>query len=265
MTGACGCPYIVSSIKQWRELLALQDGIPQCAYTKKTAHEAKLVVDHIVPLAKGGKNEVSNYQFLCEEENLKKWAKPDKYWSQDLYYDRHHYPDKFRYAQDSLAYRQILAYATHFQRPWSRINRIVHLLAWITGAGKTMAIHAICFALNQILRGDKGVAYPGVDRILVLVKEQALRDQLQKELAEDVKEYGICATSPRVGVVENSGDLENNYWLEQRDIVVSCLQQVWEREKGIPRYKMEPILGEEAVIFFDEPHFAVEQVAQLAE
>lgn len=253
------------SIKQWRELLALQDGIPQCAYTKKTAHEAKLVVDHIVPLAKGGKNEVSNYQFLCEEENLKKWAKPDKYWSQDFYYDRHHYPEKFRYAQDSLAYRQILAYAAHFQRPWSRINRIVHLLAWITGAGKTMAIHAICFALNQILRRDKGVAYPRVDRILVLVKEQALRDQLQKELAEDVKEYGICATSPRVGVVENSGDLENNYWLEQRDIVVSCLQQVWEREKGIPRYKMEPILGKEAVIFFDEPHFAVEQVAQLAE
>ena len=250
---------------QWRELLALHDGIPQCAYTKKTAHEVKLVVDHIVPRSKDGPNEVSNYQFLCEEENLKKWAKPDKYWAQNFYYDRHHDPNKFRYAQDSLAYRQILAYAQHFQRPWSQINRIVHLLAWITGAGKTMAIHAICFALNQILRKDKGLAYPRVDRILVLVKEQSLRDQLQKELAEDVVNYQICSIAPRVAVVEKSSQLENDYWLEQHDIVVSCLQQVWEREKGIPRDKIEPILGKFAVIFLDEPHFAVEQVAELAE
>ena len=29
--------------------MTLHGGNPQCAYTKKTAHEAKLVVDHIVP------------------------------------------------------------------------------------------------------------------------------------------------------------------------------------------------------------------------
>jgi 5-methylcytosine-specific restriction endonuclease McrA len=49
------------STQQWHELIALHHGIPKCAYTGKTAHEAKLVVDHVVPRSKGGLNEVSNY------------------------------------------------------------------------------------------------------------------------------------------------------------------------------------------------------------
>ncbi|GEM_PF-6777422 len=253
------------SMEQWRELLARYDGVPQCANTKKTAYEAKLVVDHIVPRSKGGKNEVSNYQFLCEEENLRKGAKPDKYWAQELYYDRDYDPTKFRYAQRDLAYLKILTHENHFQRPWAQINRVVYLLAWITGAGKTISIHAVGFALNQILRKEKGVAYPRVDRILVLVKEQALRDQLAKELTEDVVNYGICRIPPKVGVVENSGQFDQDYWLEQHDIVVSCLQQVWERDNGISRDNIEQILGKFALIFFDEPHYAVAQVATLAE
>lgn len=254
------------STQQWHELIALHDGIPKCAYTGKTAHEAKLVVDHVVPRSKGGLNEVSNYQFLCEEQNLRKGAKEDKYWTQeDFYYDKEYNPIKFRYAQRDLAYLKILTHEHHFQRPWSQINRVVYLLAWITGAGKTMSIHALGFALNQILRKEKGVAYPRVDRILVLVKDQALRDQLAIELAEDVVNYEICRISPRVGVVEGSHQLDNDYWLGQHDIIVSCLQQVWERDKGISRDNIEQILGKFAVIFFDEPHYAAAQVATLAE
>lgn len=253
------------SQQQWRDLLASYDDRPRCQYTDKTASEAKLVVDHIVPRSKGGKNEVNNYQFLCEDLNLQKGVKPDKYWSQELYYDKDHDPNNFRYAQYFLAYMKILTQAEHFQRPWSQINRVVYLLAWITGAGKTMAIHAICFALNQILKRDKGVAYPRVDRILVLVKEQSLRDQLANELEKDVVDYEICKITPKVGVVESSDKLENDWWLEQYNIVVACLQQVWERKNGIPRDNIEHILGKFAIVFFDEPHYAVEQVAQLAE
>lgn len=253
------------SLQQWRELLALHGNAPQCAYTQKTAYEAKLVVDHIVPRSKGGKNEVSNYQFLCEKLNLQKGAKEDKYWAQEFYYDKDYEPTKFRYAQRDLAFLKILTHEDHFQRPWSQINRVVYLLAWITGAGKTLSIHAVCFALNQILRKEKGVAYPRVDRILVLVKERALRDQLAKELAEDVVNYGICGIAPSVGVVEGSHQLENDYWLEQHHIVVSCLHQVWERDNGIHRDNIEQILAKFAVIFFDEPHYAVDQVADLAE
>ncbi len=253
------------SQQQWRELKALYGSVAQCAYTGKTEHEAKLIVDHIVPRSRGGKNEVSNYQFLCEELNLEKGAKEDKYWAQEFYYDKDYDPTKFRYAQRDLAYLKILTHENHFQSPWSQINRIVYLLAWITGAGKTISIHAVCFALNQILRKEKGIAYPRVDRILVLVKEQALRDQLATELAKDVVDYGICRIPPRVGVVEGNHQFDNNYWLEQQDIVVSCLQQVWERDNGISRNNIEQILGKFAVIFFDEPHYAVAQVAALAE
>lgn len=253
------------SMQQWRELLALYGGVPICAYTGKTASEAKLVVDHIVPVSRNGKNEVSNYQFLSEEENLKKWAKEDKYWSQDFYYDKPHNPNSFRHAQYYLAYRKILDYADHFKKPWSQINRVVHLLAWITGTGKTMSIHAISFALNQILKRENGIAYPRIDRILVLTKEQSIRDQLARELKEEVVEYGICKIKPRVGIVKSSDKLDNDWWLEQNDIVICCLQQVWKRDNGISRDNIEQILGKFAVIFFDEPHYAVRQVAELAE
>lgn len=253
------------SQQQWRELLARYENVPRCEYTKKTASEAKLVVDHIVPRSKGGKNEASNYQFLSEEENLRKWANEDKYWKQDFYYDKSHDTYGFRYAQYQLAYRKILDYAEHFQQPWSQINRLIYLLAWITGAGKTISIHAICFALNQVLKREKGIAYPRVDRILVLVKEQALRDQLAKELSEDVVKYGICKISPSVGVVKSSDRLVNDYWLEKYDIVVCCVQQIWKRETGIPRENIARISKKFPVIFFDEPHFAVSQFASLAE
>jgi len=37
----------------------------QCQSCAKTSLQAKLTIDHIIPLARGGQNDISNLQTLC--------------------------------------------------------------------------------------------------------------------------------------------------------------------------------------------------------
>lgn len=47
----------------------------QCLACKRSELEVKLVPDHVVPLALGGKSDISNIQPLCSRCNSIKWAK----------------------------------------------------------------------------------------------------------------------------------------------------------------------------------------------
>ncbi|MCT7949805.1 HNH endonuclease [Ancylothrix sp. C2] len=49
----------------------------QCQSCGKTHQETQLSIDHIIPLAKGGSNDVSNLQTLCLTCNQKKTHKID--------------------------------------------------------------------------------------------------------------------------------------------------------------------------------------------
>ncbi|OLP17619.1 HNH endonuclease [Leptolyngbya sp. 'hensonii'] len=44
----------------------------QCQSCGKTDGEANLQVDHIIPLAQGGSNDISNFQTLCQTCNQMK-------------------------------------------------------------------------------------------------------------------------------------------------------------------------------------------------
>lgn len=52
-----------------------RDGF-QCAFCGASGKEAKLVVDHIIPIARGGNSDATNLQTLCSECNAGKGAKP---------------------------------------------------------------------------------------------------------------------------------------------------------------------------------------------
>lgn len=53
----------------------------QCKSRGKTALETQLTIDHIIPLAKGGTNDISNLQTLCKPCNSQK---------------KHHFDSRFK-------------------------------------------------------------------------------------------------------------------------------------------------------------------------
>jgi 5-methylcytosine-specific restriction enzyme A len=56
----------------------------QCQSCGKSAEQARLHIDHIIPLAKGGTNDLSNLHTLCQHCNL---SKSDRL---DPRFDRHY-------------------------------------------------------------------------------------------------------------------------------------------------------------------------------
>lgn len=60
--------HIPSAVRQY---VFERDGY-QCKSCGKTNREAQLNIDHIIPLAQGGPDDISNFQTLCSTCNQKK-------------------------------------------------------------------------------------------------------------------------------------------------------------------------------------------------
>jgi 5-methylcytosine-specific restriction endonuclease McrA len=60
-----------------RKYVLERDG-GQCQSCGKNAREAQLHIDHIIPLAKGGSNDISNLQVLCQQCNQNKKDRFDR-------------------------------------------------------------------------------------------------------------------------------------------------------------------------------------------
>ena len=78
---SCGGTILVKKLKHMRQKQIVNKFIEMNTKKKKCAHcdctEGTFHVDHIVPLAKGEKDDIGNLQFLCEECNLKKSSQFD--------------------------------------------------------------------------------------------------------------------------------------------------------------------------------------------
>lgn len=225
--------------------------------------------DHIIPQSRGGDNSFENLQPMCIHHNSSKGARPDDFWTKTLYFDRPLDLSKLRVAQSDFAYYKIYKeYADYFKRPRSDIAGYIYLWSWIVGAGKTLAIPAIAFAYNHLIRAEIGFA-PRIDRILVVCKEQGLRDQIAFELGGDAHnpgelvKYGVIGQSPRVFVIRKGEQWDNDEYLQGYDIIVTCAQQLWDSNRSDE--KVSSILARFPLIVFDENHTAVEQLLRMVD
>ena len=155
-------------------------------------------------------------------------------------------------------------HADYFGRTISEIARHLYVNAWVVGSGKTIGIPVAAWAINQILRTKLGSAARRVDRILVITKDQAIRDQIAFDLGKDLVRYNIVRRAPRVGVVTEGTQFKQTAWLDSHDVIITCEQQLWE-SNGSARTDLAKILAEFPMIAFDEPHYATDQIAKIVD
>ncbi|HEY9800959.1 MAG TPA: HNH endonuclease [Leptolyngbyaceae cyanobacterium] len=254
----------------WTQFITKWSSAPKCNHPGciKPAD----TVDHIVARRNGGSDEIENLQPLCREHNSKKGIKPDEYWSKTFFFDHPRINlDKLRTAQKREGWDRILDYQDWFLRPWNQINRTIYGNFWIVGAGKTLAPVVQACALNYIIQKNIGKSYPRINRILILTKERAIRDQIANSLKSseeggenELVKYGITSTAPTVGIIEEGWLLQDYPSLERCHIWVACIHQFFETNNN-PKEKLSEILAQFPFIAIDEPHHALNQVLNIVQ
>ena len=241
----------------WAALLDRYDGIPRCAETGETDD---LSVDHRVPRHDGGTDDIDNLQFLKTRLNIVKGIKPDKYWSEPFFFDQVPKLATCRAGPRGL-YNEIMSYADWFSQSSATKGRLLYTYAMVVGAGKTLSALIAACAYNNIMRAKWG-AVRRANRILVLCKERAIRNQVARDIKKDSgpEGYNIFPTEPRVGVVTRGSQLDDESWLSSHDVIVCCIQQLWDQNRNLVR-----LLHQFPVIVIDEPHYAFDQVNTIVE
>lgn len=228
-------------------------------------------IDHIVPRSDdswkgkelGAADQISNLQPMCRKHNSSKGTRPDAHWSKTFLFDRNLNTENLRASQNDFVYQVIREQSENFSRPFNQINGKLFCFFQCVGAGKTLGMLALPYALNHsILSHAKGDHKPPrVDRMLVLVKDQQLREQIGSELIEEPFKFKITPSKPRVLVARSSSDLEKGSTGEY-DIVVACQQTIWPR-KGSSIACRWDVLQRFPLIAFDEMHWADDAIQEV--
>lgn len=243
---------------------------PQCA---RLGHECQtpcervidgqyeVQLDHIVPKSKGGSDSADNLQWLCRCKNAEKQNKPDPRYSDFLYFDHDINIEALRKHQLVLGYKKVVQdYRALYIDP-TRIYRRFALLAWLVGAGKTVGMMSILFGINHVRKTLGGGAARRIKRVLWVVHQKALVEQLKEELSSEMTAFGIAPRDPRVVQVTDA-----RRWTHQGDIVVACTQALWDtKNRSLDDRQRAEILGSFDAIVVDEAQFAIEHYLQMAQ
>ena len=74
------------TVSEWKDKLTESDGC--CAYCGEKVGQAKLVMDHVIPMLKGGSNSIENITPACKLCNRKKAAKSSELFLKELECER---------------------------------------------------------------------------------------------------------------------------------------------------------------------------------
>ena len=252
-------------LDDWHKLLGLHGNAPRCIDCGTTDY---LSVDHIIPRKYSGTDDLSNLCFRCVPHNSAKGVRGDGYWKRSFYWDQ--VPEVIRWRTTQRRIMELITLdpqvSDWFSQPASVIAGRLYLVAAIVGSGKTLAIPAVAHAYNMLQRRN-WAATRRADRILILTKEQGIRDEIVRSLRKDIPPesgYGLLPHAPVVSALEQYDDLRNETWVGRQDAVVACIQMFWDK-KGQPKKDIIEMLGKFSLIFLDETHFGHSQVQKIIE
>ena len=225
-----------------------------CGQLAGPGSDLTLSWDHIVPRSAGGEDVVDNLQPMCVSCNSRKANHPDGYWDQRFYFDGDLHLENARSSQREYIYNQLLDYP-QFSDPYSFYSGHLFCCCQIVGAGKTLGMMMVPFALNQ-LAIQRGPGRPRVNRMLILAKSKDLRDQIVRELRYEPQQYGLVDHSPDVVAATSLDIFTSQAALDKHDIFVSTQQLLWNNHDRLTSDDQERIFRSFPLICFDEVHFA---------
>lgn len=255
------CRPVWMSRADWDKMCAAYRDSPRCAITGAPWSNSRLTVSHKTLGQFGGWEQVDDLRFVSASLL---GGRSEEYWSQQrFYWDL--VPDwsQFRESQRRVLSLVKDCYGDYFSRPWPEITGLLYLMACVVGSGKTLMTAAFAFAMNHLLRSRLGNNCPRINRYLVLVKEQSIRDQIYNELRHELVDHGIMSVAPKVGVIRE-GKVLGSAALDGYDVVVACVQQVWSDRSGNYLDRVGETFRRFPLAFLDESHFAADQAVRLA-
>jgi hypothetical protein len=225
-------------------------------------------VDHIVSRFDEGSDSIDNLQPMCLSHNSAKGIRQDNYWSRILYFVKHMDTEKLRASQLDFVYNSVLEFGEEFAKPYSSFNAKLFSFFQIVGAGKTIGMFALPFALNQAKRmHHKNVSR--IDRALIVTKDTTLRHQIAEELRNEPVEFGIINSRPKVEELSGGDKLRASD--VDHDFAVMCPNMLWPEVDGYDEASLgltwtpgiERIINRYPLIMFDEMHYAHHQIRLL--
>ena len=240
-----------------------------CVTCDATSDTAVMSVDHIRPRHDDGSDDLSNLQPMCVSCNAKKNKHADSFWKRRFYFDGDINEQKLRASQYDFVMGPVKEYEEFFAQPWSSINGKLFSYAQIVGAGKTLGMFALPIALNAAVN-QQHAASPRTSKVLIVTKEQALRDQIAREIEHEPVDFGIASEAPRVKVIKQSSQLADDD--DAHDFAVMCPNMLWpntSNDEDIEAGKItwsphvETVLRRYDVIIFDEMHYAHKNIRHL--
>jgi len=208
---------------------------------------------------------LENLQPMCRSHNSSKGVRPDAYWSNDLYFDCPLGLDKLRASQRDYIYTAMREAGPLMVGRLNQINGKLLSFFQVTGAGKTLGKFALPFGINHGLIDASDMHRPArVDRVLIVVKDQALRGQLVSELSEEPVKFGIIKQPPVVKEATSSSELITYSKMPGVHFVICCTQALWDKDdSAITDTNRQQLFNAFPAIIFDEMHFAIDRIRQV--
>jgi hypothetical protein len=214
------------ALEVWTALLQRSGG--RCELGCATQCDTRLEVDHVHSRALGGETSLRNCRLLCANANRARGVALDPKWEAVSYFDTYNSFGQLRSSQLALV-TDIKQYADLFVGDLRRrLLASISLYALVCGAGKTLLMASILFAINeQVNLRSKHLPRP--TKVLWFVKERVLAVMLKGELESEITKINLHYAKPSVQICSESGDLDRGPM--HHDITISCPHALWRKKR----------------------------------